>query len=107
MLGAVDDPQPTILVVDNPAENRYEVRVDGELAGFAAYEDLPGRRVFMHAEIDDAYGGRGLGSTLVGQALDDVRARAMKATPQCPFVATYVRRHREYEDLVDWGHTTR
>ncbi|GAB2470482.1 GNAT family N-acetyltransferase [Jatrophihabitans fulvus] len=90
-------------VRDNPDEQRYEITVDGTLAGFAVYRlDGPdnGRTVFVHTEISPDFGGRGLGNTLAAAALDDVRARGRLAVPICPFIAAFVRRHPEYQDLV-------
>ena len=63
---------PTVLEV---AEwSRFEIHVDGRMAGFAQYRTKdPGLLVFTHTEIDDAFEGRGLGSTLVRAALDTAR----------------------------------
>jgi predicted GNAT family acetyltransferase len=91
---------PDIRVADNPDEQRYEVLVDGALGGFAQYRLLPGRIVFTHTEVDDAYEGHGVGSALVRTALDDVRARGLQVTPICPFVRAYIGQHPEYQDLV-------
>jgi predicted GNAT family acetyltransferase len=91
---------PEIRVADNPDEQRYEVLVDGRLGGFAQYRLLPGRIVFTHTEIDDAYEGHGVGSALVRTALDDVRSRGLQVTPMCPFVRAYIQQHPEYQDLV-------
>jgi predicted GNAT family acetyltransferase len=41
-----------------------------------------------------------VGASLVRQVLDEVRARGLTMVPQCPFVASYLRRHPEYTDLV-------
>jgi predicted GNAT family acetyltransferase len=87
-------------VVDNPDESRFEIRVDGERAGFAAYKLHPDRIVFLHTEIDDAYEGRGLGGTLVKAALDSARERGLRVVPTCPFVKRYIERHPVYADLV-------
>jgi predicted GNAT family acetyltransferase len=89
-----------IRVVDNPAQLRYELRVDGALAGFLAYRLEPGTVVLVHTDVDPAYEGRGLGGRLVRGALDDLRARGLLLVPLCPFVASYLRRHPEYADLV-------
>jgi predicted GNAT family acetyltransferase len=89
-----------IAIGDNAEERRYEVRVDGELAGFAQYRPQPGRIAFSHTEIDDRFEGQGLGSKLIAFALDDVRGRGLAVLPFCPFVKAYVQRHREYADLV-------
>jgi uncharacterized protein len=88
-------------VRDNPAENRYEVVVDGAVAGFARYALRKGRVILVHTEVDDAYEGQGLGSQLAKGALDDVRRRGLAVVPLCPFIADYIERHAEYQDLVD------
>ena len=87
-------------VTDNAARHRYEARLDGELAGFAQYRDAPGRRIFMHTEVDDAFEGKGVGGALASWALDDVRRAGLAVVPRCPFIADYIERHPEYGDLV-------
>lgn len=87
-------------VFDNEAESRYEARVDGSLAGFAAYRARPGLIAFTHTEVGDEFGGRGIGGELVARALDDSRARDRSVLPFCPFVNRYIREHPEYLDLV-------
>jgi uncharacterized protein len=91
-------------VRDNPEESRYEVLVDGRLAGVAQYR-LNGERITIyHTEIEPEYGGRGLGDELARDALDDVRRRSLVLVPLCPFIAAYIRRHQsEYLDLVAPG----
>jgi uncharacterized protein len=89
-------------VRDNPAQRRYDVFTDdGKLGGFAQYVKRAGRVIFTHTEIDDAFEGHGLGSTLARDALDDARAHGLRVVPLCPFIAAYIERHPEYQDLVD------
>ncbi|WP_270886501.1 GNAT family N-acetyltransferase [Pedococcus sp. 5OH_020] len=92
----------TIDVTDNPALHRYEARVDGDLAGFAAYRFRGEHQiVFTHTEIEDAFGGQGVGGTLAKGALDDVRAKGeRKVVALCPFIAAWLERHPAYQDLV-------
>jgi predicted GNAT family acetyltransferase len=87
-------------VVDVPGDHRYQARVDGAVAGFAAYENHGQRLVFTHTEVDPAFEGHGVGSALARWALDDVRRRGLVAVPLCPFFAAYIRRHPEYADLT-------
>ena len=89
-------------VRDVPERSRFEIHVDGRLAGFAQYRMKdPQLIVFTHTEIDDAVEGRGLGSTLVRSALDAARSRGLAVRPDCPFVRGYVARHPDdYLDLV-------
>jgi hypothetical protein len=93
-------PMDEVGVVDNSAASRYEIRVDGALAGFARYVRHPDRLDFVHTEIDPEFEGRGLGGKLVKGALEDVRANGGRLVASCPFVASYLDRHPEYGDLV-------
>jgi predicted GNAT family acetyltransferase len=85
----------------------YEITVDGQHAGLAAFEERPGVVVFTHTEIDDAFEGKGLGSTLARAALDDVRARGLKVLPHCPFIRSWIERHPDYQDLLAGGGVSR
>jgi hypothetical protein len=87
-------------VVDNPDSSQFEIRVDGERAGLAAYRLHPDRIVFLHTEIDDSHEGRGLGGVLVRAALDSARERGLRVVPSCPFVRGWIERHPDYADLV-------
>ena len=89
-----------IEVRDNPDESRYEIRIDGDLGGFAVYRLKPDRIVFIHTEIDDRYEGHGLGGRLARAALDDVRARGLGVEPRCPFIRAWIEDHPDYADLV-------
>jgi len=89
-----------INVADNPEINRYEAYLDGQVAGFSEYMTKPGRLIFTHTIVEPEFEGRGIGSKLVREELDDVRKRGLKVTPLCPFVRAYIRRHQEYQDLV-------
>ncbi len=93
-------PETVIEVSDNEAAHRFEVCVDGELAGFAEYEPAEGRLVFTHTEVLPALAGRGIGGRLAAGALDQVRARGLRVTPRCPYIAAFIRRHPAYSDLV-------
>lgn len=87
-------------VTHDDDRHRYEIRVDGELAGFADVRRDGDVLVVPHTEIDPAFGGRGLGSALVRGLLDDAKARGLRVDPVCPFVASYLDRHpQEYADL--------
>jgi predicted GNAT family acetyltransferase len=91
-----------ITVSDNPKASRYEARIGDEIVGFAEYRQIRNRIVFTHTETLDAFAGHGVGSRLAAGALDDVRARGLRATPHCPFIRAYIERHPQYADLVIW-----
>ena len=73
--------------------SRYELTVDGELAGFAEFRTRAGRIVFTHTEIAERFEGQGLGSSLAQEALGDAAARDQVIVPLCPFMARYLERH--------------
>ena len=87
---------------DNTEAHRYEARLDGQVVGFVEYRDLrDGRRAMMHTEVDPSMEGRGVGSLLAKSALEDVRARGARAIVACPFISAWLRRHHEFDDLVE------
>ena len=94
----------TVEITDQPDRDRFEITVDGELAGFAEYRRRPGRVVFTHIEVDDRFQGRGVAGRLVRAGLDAVRDQGLQVTPLCPYVAEYIRGHPEFVDLVDEAH---
>ena len=93
--------RPDPWIRDHPPESRYEIIVDGQLAGVAVYERRPGRIVFVHTEVAPVFKGRGLADRLARWALDDVRARGgEKVIARCPFIAGFIGRHPEYANLL-------
>jgi predicted GNAT family acetyltransferase len=87
-------------VTRSPDEHKYLLLV-GELeAGYITYAERDSEVILFHTEVDGSVEGRGLGSTLVSGALDDIRARGLQVVALCPFVRAYLKRHPEYADLV-------
>ncbi len=81
----------------NAALSRYELDSDHGLA-IAVYHQQGDRLVFTHTEVPGADKGKGVGSQLVREALDDARRRGFKIVPACSFVVDFVRRHSEYNE---------
>lgn len=86
-------------VVDQPARQRYEALLGERVVGYTEYRLVGGRVIFFHTEVDRAVEGRGVGSRLAAGALDDAKARGLRITVKCPFIAAYIRRHPEYETV--------
>jgi predicted GNAT family acetyltransferase len=93
------------VVADNPALQRFEAKVDGELAGWATYRRSckQGLIAFMHTEVEDEFSGQGIGGQLAREALDAARAEGLAVLPFCPFVNSFIAEHPEYVDLVPEG----
>ncbi|MCF7549272.1 GNAT family N-acetyltransferase [Pseudonocardia sp. WMMC193] len=88
------------MVLDVPEWSRFEIHVDGRLAGFAQYRTEPGTIRFIHTEIDEAYEGQGLGGKLARFALDAARTRGLAVYPDCPFIRGWIAKHEDYQGLV-------
>ncbi len=87
------------VVSNNPTQHRYELAVDGYVAA-AHYELADGVITFVHTEVPPELGGKGIGSTLIKGALDQVRADGLKVIAQCPFVKAWIGKHADYADLL-------
>jgi hypothetical protein len=88
-----------VVVSHNEEARRFEATVDG-LRSLITYRQFPGRMVFDHTEVSEPLRGKGLAAKLTRTALDFARARHLRVVPSCPYVASFLRRHREYQDLV-------
>ncbi|HXP28592.1 MAG TPA: GNAT family N-acetyltransferase [Solirubrobacteraceae bacterium] len=89
-----------IEVVDAPDRERYELSIDCEVVAFTAYKARPGLIAFVHTEVEERVQGRGLGDRLIRFALEDARTGGLAVLPFCPFVKSFIERHREFETLV-------
>jgi len=86
-------------VRNNVGASRYELAVDGDLA-IAVYQRRGEVIAFTHTLVPVRLEGHGVGSRLIKGALDDVRTRGMTLIPACEFVAAYLERHPEEQDLL-------
>jgi predicted GNAT family acetyltransferase len=97
-------PAPTaadVRVLDASDHSRFEIRVGGELAGFAEYRRQPPLIAFTHTLIDPRFEGQGLAHQLVSTALSQARSAGLAVLPFCPFVRGFIASHSdEYLDLV-------
>jgi predicted GNAT family acetyltransferase len=79
--------------------SRFELDLDGQMA-VAYYQLAPGVITFRHTEVPQELSGHGIGSKLVRGALEAARARGLKVVAKCPFVAGYMAKHPEFNDLL-------
>jgi predicted GNAT family acetyltransferase len=88
-------------ITDHPERHRYVLTVEGKAAGYIDYKLRDGDVIdLIHTQIESDYEGRGLASKLARFALDDARAHGRKVIATCEYVAGYVAKHAEYQDLI-------
>ncbi|MEL7362186.1 MAG: GNAT family N-acetyltransferase [Bacteroidota bacterium] len=94
----------TLAVFHNAEKNRFEVTERGLVAKAEYMVTKDARIVFTHTEVPAEWEGKGVGSRLAKTGLTYARDHDLKVMPLCPFIASYVRRHREeYQDLLAPG----
>lgn len=89
-----------LVIADNADEHRYELRdAEGGVSGYLEYLPREEFTILPHTEVDRSLRGGGWGDKLARFALDDLRAKGVKAYPTCPFVERWMDRHPEYDDI--------
>lgn len=79
---------------------RFEIVDDGQVVGFAEYEELDGVRAFTHVEVARSHRGRGVAGDLVRAAFDATRADGLAIAPLCPYALAFSQRHHDWDDIL-------
>ncbi len=95
---------PEVTVRDNTESRSYDALIGDEVVGTIVYEHSGPRMVFRHTIVEPEFRGRGIATTLVKRALDDVRAKGVTLTNYCGFVSWFIAAHPDYADLIDADH---
>jgi uncharacterized protein len=92
------------MVIDNRADSRFELTVDGVVAELR-YRRRADRLVLLHTEVPKALGGRGIGGQLVQAAVERASGEGLTVVPLCPFARSWLERHPDAAENVnvDWG----
>ena len=88
-----------LVIENNEAAQRFEAKLDG-YSVVAEYMRVGETIVFTHTEVPEPLEGHGIAGRLARTALEQARAQHLTVVPLCPFMASYIRRHPEYEELV-------
>lgn len=87
-------------VKNNQTKNQFEANLDGKTALIKYRIEDDGTLNLFHTEVPDEFEGKGVGSELVKNTLEQIKAANLKVNPACPFVANFIKRHSEYKNLV-------
>ena len=86
-------------VINNEEAHRYEFQ-RGDQVAVLTYNRSGQQIIFIHTGVPPALEGHGIAGKLAHTALEDARTQKLTVVPQCPFVASYIRRHQEYLPLL-------
>lgn len=86
---------------NNTEKRRYELDLeDGQIA-IIDYVVMPdGVIVLTHTEVPYEHENEGIGGQIVEKTLQDIQSRGGKIIPQCGFVASYIRRHPQWNEII-------
>ena len=91
--------ESTYQLIDNEEKKRYEFQIDGHTP-LLEYIKAKGKIYLTHTEVPPQLEGRGIGSALIKQVLEDIEQKELTLVPLCPFVAMYIKKHPEWRKLV-------
>lgn len=91
-------------VRENSGARTYDAIVDGRVVGTIVYEHEGQRTAFFHTIVEPEFRGQGIGTRLVREALEDIRAKGTTLSNYCGFVSDFISAHPEYADLIDADH---
>ena len=91
-----------LTIENNEDRHRFEARI-GEQIAVLEYTRATGLIVYNHTEVPRNLEGQGIASQLAEAALEFARNEGLKIMPLCPYVASYIRRHPEYKELLRPG----
>ena len=87
------------MVRHNAAENRFEAEVDGHLS-VADYHLRGTEMIMTHTLVPSELRGKGIAEKLVRVALEHARSERLRVVPACSYVAAFIKRHPEYQQLI-------
>ena len=84
---------------NNTADSRYEM-VEQDMTSWADYR-LSGDRLYIdHVESPPALRGTGAAGRLMAALAADARTQGLRITPICGYAAAWLRRSKDFSDLV-------
>ena len=87
--------------VDNHERGYFQAEDNGREAGLMTYVYAgPKKLIIDHTEVDEAYAGQGVGSSMVEKAVDFARQKDYKILPLCPFAKSVFNKTPDYNDVL-------
>ena len=86
-------------LIENETEKQYEFHIDGFIPRME-YIKVPSKIFLTHTEVPVELEGKGIGTALIKQVLEEIEKLDLVLIPMCPFVATYIKRYPEWKKLV-------
>ncbi|MCF6297554.1 MAG: N-acetyltransferase [Flavobacteriaceae bacterium] len=86
-------------LIDNIEKKQYEFHIEEHIPRIE-YIKAQNNIYLTHTEVQQKLTGKGVGTALVKQVLQDIKEKNLTLIPLCPFVAMYIKRNPEWKELV-------
>lgn len=86
-------------VINNPAEKRFELWIDGQLSKLDYTTDND-TIVMTHVGVPNEFRGQGVAGVITKAALEYAKEKSLRVIPVCPYVLAYIRRNPQYLELT-------
>jgi predicted GNAT family acetyltransferase len=83
-------------IINNEEKKRFELHTEGSIA-FVDYKLFDGGIAYIHTEVPEELGGKGIASQLAKYVLDYAQNNNLKVKPYCPYINAYIDKHPEYQ----------
>ena len=92
-----------VKIKENKEKKRFEVEVENKLA-LIEYIRAEDKMYLTHTEVPSELEGKGIASSMAKQVLQQIKDEDLKLVPLCPFIASYVKRHPEWKEILAEGY---
>ena len=93
-----------LIIIENIERKRFETTVEDKVA-FVEYIRAENKMYLTHTEVPSELGGKGIASKMVGKVLEIIKEEDRKLVPLCPFVASYLKKHPEWQEMLANGYS--
>ena len=93
-----------LIIIENIERKRFETTVEDKVA-FVEYIRAENKMYLTHTEVPSELGGKGIASKMVGKVLEIIKKEDRKLVPLCPFVASYLKKHPEWQEMLANGYS--
>jgi uncharacterized protein len=88
-----------LTVTNNTAANQFEIDTGHGIARLK-YVQRGEVLDLVHTDVPREAAGHGVGAALARAALEHARRDGLQVIATCPFVSSYLEKHREFRDLL-------
>ena len=92
-----------VKIKENTEKKRFEVEVENKIA-LIEYIRAEDKMYLTHTEVPTELEGKGIASSMAKQVLQHIKDENLKLVPLCPFIASYIKRHPEWKEILAKGY---